>query len=387
MAKKNDGLIECALEGCTNRFEPSGSGARVKRFCSRAHQQKHHITQGAKEYRAELDAKAEMLTCALPSCGRQFKARKALDGRDLKFYCSRACKDKHVDIKAKNARAEDRALPTAETDELISEMHRRGFYVMAADPSETDKHYKIDLAPFEGDTFKFAIAGDTHYCSRQQQHTHLTNFYHLCHEKEGITDFFNPGDVFNGSGKQHKGQEFENFLHGEDEQLAYVVDRFPKIPGCTTRIIGGSHDYSFFKLSGSDVTGRLAEKRDDIEYLGYAGAYIDISPHVRMYLYHPAGGTAYAVSYQPQKKVENFAPENKPNICIFGHYHRWLQMQHRNVEMVVAPCFQSQTPFLKAQGIFPIIGGVIVEVTVNENGIARFRAELIRYYVPIENDF
>ncbi len=387
MAKKDDGLKECALEGCTNRFEPKGSGARAKRFCSRAHQQKHHITKGAKEYRAELDAKAELLTCLLPGCGRQFKAKKALDGRDLKFYCSRACKDKHVDIKSKAARAEDRALPTAETDELISEMHKRGFYVMKADASAQEERFDFDLQMFDGDTFRFAVVGDTHYCSKQQQHTHLSHFYHYAAD-QGIIDFFHTGDLFNGDGRQHKGQEFENFIHGEDEQLDYVESKYPKIEGCKTRIIGGSHDYSFFKTSGSDVIKRLAERRADMEYLGYAGAYVDLTPDVDMYLCHPDGGTAYALSYQAQKKVENFTPENKPRIVFFGHYHRAMYIPaYRNVETLLAPCFQSQTPFLKAKAIFPVIGAWIVEVVVNEDGLARFKPELFRYYVPIENDF
>lgn len=274
------------------------------------------------------------------------------------------------------------------TATLLSEIHKRGYYALKADAGLQEERYDFDLKMFDGDTFRFALLGDTHYCSKQQQRTHLSHFYHYAHEIEGITDFFHDGDMFNGDGRQHKGQEFENFIHGEDEQLDYVVADYPKIDGCKTRIIGGSHDYSFFKSSGSDILKRLAKRRDDIEYLGYAGAYVDLSPNVNMYLCHPDGGTAYAVSYQPQKRVESFTPENKPHICIFGHYHRALYIPaYRNVETLLTPCFQAQTPFLKGKTIFPVIGAWIVSVTVNENGLARFKPELIRYYVPIENDY
>lgn len=273
------------------------------------------------------------------------------------------------------------------TDALLSEIHARGYYALRADESIQDKRYKLDKKQFEGQTFKFAVMGDTHLGSQQQQLTHLQHFYHYAHEVEGITMFFHCGDLFNGSGKQHQGQEFENFVHGEDEQLDYAESVYPKIDGCCTKIIAGSHDYSFFKLSGSDIIKRLAERRSDIEYLGFAGAYIDITPEVDLYLHHPDGGTAYAVSYQPQKRIENFTPENKPRLCFMGHYHRSLYMVHRNVECLVVPCFQSQTPFLKSKGIFPLLGGWIVTMTVNKDGLARFQPELIRYYVPVERDY
>lgn len=382
MAKKTDGLQECKLDGCTERFKPVAPGtSREKKFCCSGHAAKWHTLKTKTTYPT---LPGEMRTCALPGCETQFRARVGLDGRDMKFYCSRAHKEKADERQASAERSADGPLST---EDLLAEVHKRGYYALKADASEQEKRYDLDLNLFDGDTFRLAVLGDTHYCSKQQQRTHLHHFYHYAHEVEGITDFFHTGDLFNGDGRQHKGQEFENFVHGEDEQLEYVKVDYPKIPGCKTRVIGGSHDYSFFKSSGSDIIKRLAKERDDIEYLGYAGAYIDLTPNVDIYLCHPDGGTAYAVSYQPQKKIENFTPENKPNIVFFGHYHRALYMEHRNVATLLTACFQAQTPFLKAKAIFPVIGAWIVDVTVNEDGVQRFRSELFRYYVPVENDF
>ncbi len=378
----------CAI--CTGPFTPEKHNQMT---CCEAHanelDRKRHREARAAAKKKEAE---ELRLCIIETCRKPFKPL-----NDQHLCCSDPCRDLRKKLLAQQRRVEKRTLSDvgvmsvpgpADTDDLISEMHRRGFYVMKADASAQESRFDFDLQMFDGDTFRFAVVGDTHYCSKQQQHTHLCHFYHYAHESEGITDFFHGGDLFNGDGRQHKGQEFENFIHGEDEQVAYVEAKYPKVEGCTTRVIGGSHDYSFFKSSGSDVIKRLADKRDDIEYLGYAGAYIDISPNVDMYLCHPDGGTSYALSYQAQKKVENFTPENKPRICIFAHYHRALYMPaYRNVETLLAPCFQSQTPFLKAKAIFPIIGAWIVEVTVNEDGLSRFKAELFRYYVPIENDF
>ena len=309
-------------------------------------------------------------------------------------YCTGAHRDLAWNKKRRDARnftpSVQTAADAAPADDvvLITELQKRGFYVLKPDDKAQETRYNdLDFSIFDGNVYKLAVVGDTHYCSKQQQRTHLHHFYQYAHEYEGVNDFLHLGDLSNGSGKQHVGQEYENFVHGEDDQLDYIEADYPKIPGCNTKVIGGSHDYSFFKLSGSDILKRLAERRDDIEYLGYAGAYVNLTPEVDIYLCHPDGGTAYALSYHAQRKVENFTPENKPNICLFGHYHRMLHFMDRNVEVLLNGCFQSQTPFLKAKNIAPVIGGWIVEVTTSENGLARFRSEFMRYYVPVENDF
>jgi hypothetical protein len=376
----------CAI--CTAPFTPSKWNQKT---CCEAHANELDLKNDRARRKKKAKEQGRERLCIIEECRKPFRPR-----NDQQICCSDECRALRKSRLRKQQRAEKHyasdvgsmagaSVSSAKTDALLAEVHKRGYYALKADASQQEQRFSFDL--FDGDTTRFALVGDTHYCSKQQQHTHFCHFYHYAHE-QGITEFFHTGDLFNGDGKQHKGQEFENFIHGEDEQVEYVAAQYPKIKGCTTHIIGGSHDYSFFKSSGSDVIKRLADRRDDMEYLGYAGAYIDLSPTVDMYLCHPDGGTSYALSYQAQKKVENFTPENKPRICVFGHYHRALYMPaYRNVETVLAPCFQSQTPFLKAKAVFPIIGAWIIELTVNENGLARFKPELIRYYVPIESDY
>lgn len=224
---------------------------------------------------AETRTGGSVKKCEYEPCGKEFEPAQYHPNQK---YCGEPCRQKVHNEKRRKARVpedQEEFYPEKNhlsTGALLAEVHRRGYYALKADVADQEQHFNVDLKMFDGDKFRFALLGDTHYCSKQQQHTHLSHFYHYAHEVEGITDFFHSGDLFNGDGRQHKGQEFENFIHGEDEQLAYVEAKYPKLPGCKTRIIGGSHDYSFFKSSGSDVIKRLAERREDIEYLGYAGA-------------------------------------------------------------------------------------------------------------------
>ena len=92
-----------------------------------------------------------------------------------------------------------------------------------------------------------------------------------------------------GTGNQYRGQRFEMFIHGADAMVEYTVDNYPRVRGMRTMVIGGSHDYSFYKSDGIDVLKAIAAKRDDISYLGMSGAFVQFGK-VKVYMMHPSGG-------------------------------------------------------------------------------------------------
>jgi len=382
--------IECALDGCTNTFEPKGGGKTAKLFCCRAHQHKWHTKQVS--IQLEQQKPTAKYPCARPGCDNSFiPNRFRPDGTPIQKYCCRRCKEIVDNAQVREGRLENplaQAPPAtaAPTAELIAEMHKRGYFV-TKQPQKTGERFKVDLSMLKGDVVKFGVVSDSHMCSKQQQLTHLTSFYRLCSQLE-IDTILHAGDLCEGDGKQHKGQGFDLFVHGTDEQRDYIAEYYPMEPGIKTYFILGSHDNSFWKSAGYDIGSAVAEKRDDMKYLGFFDAYIDIAPNVDVNLHHPGGGTAYALSYNAQKKVEAYPPELKPRIAIYGHYHRVLWMPaYRNVDTFLTPCFQAQTKFLKEHKIYPVIGGWIIEATVNENGLANIKPECIRFYVPVENDY
>jgi len=271
--------------------------------------------------------------------------------------------------------------------ELIDQLHERNYFV-TKDPQKQDYSFKGNLEAFEGDTYKIAVMGDTHLSSRYQQISHLHTFYDYC-EKQGITDVYNTGDILDGNGHVYRGQEFELFVHGADRQVDYAVKNYPERKGMTTHFICGNHDESHYKTSGLDIGKALSRRRSDMNYYGFYGAKIDINGVKNLiYLNHGAGGGAYARSYNLQKFIEQMAPDQKPFMLFQGHYHTmcWLPM-YRNVSAWRTPCFQSQTPYLKRKGLYPEIGGLIVEFKIHNNKSTVPKVELVPFYVPKKDDY
>ena len=267
---------------------------------------------------------------------------------------------------------------------LLEELSRRGYHIHLPRDDEPETH-RINTRRFHGDKIVLGLVSDTHLCSRYQQLTHLRTTYRLFAER-GINTVIHAGDLVDGQGV-YNGQQYEMFLFGFDAQRDYAVEHYPREEGITTYVIEGNHDYSWRKLAGASILEAVARERDDLVCLGALGAYLAIGD-IRIYIVHPDGGGAYALSYRPQKMVEQFSPENKPHVLIAGHWHRVVYMPgYRNVEALTLPCFQAQTPFLVRKNLFPVVAGAILEIVPDERGLASTRVELLHYYTPIEGDY
>lgn len=236
------------------------------------------------------------------------------------------------------------------------------------------------------ETIRFAIIGDTQIGSKYTQLTHLHNFYDLC-AREGIKTVYHTGDLIEGL-KMRVGHEYEIYEVSADEMRDDVVANYPKREGITTHFITGNHDASIYKHVGYDIGQAIAFLRPDMKYLGRDCAVVYITPNCTLELRHPWDGTAYALSYKPQKMIEAMESDSKPNILAIGHYHKAEYIFHRNVHALQTGCFQGQTPFTRGKGISISLGGWIVTVKVDRNGyIQRFTPEYVPYYSSIKNDW
>lgn len=233
---------------------------------------------------------------------------------------------------------------------------------------------------------KFAIIGDTQLGSKYAQISHLKNFYELC-ASEGIKDVYHTGDVTDGL-KMRSGHEYELYKTSADDMVQDVIENYPKIEGITTHFITGNHDASIYKQVGYDIGNTITEKRPDMKYLGRDCALIFLTPNCKLELRHPWDGTAYALSYKPQKMIEAMESDSKPNILAIGHYHKAEYLFYRNVHCLQTGCFQGQTPYTRGKGISVHMGGWIVTIHVDKNGtITRFGSEFIPYYSSIKDDY
>ena len=237
-----------------------------------------------------------------------------------------------------------------------------------------------------GSIHRIGLVSDTHLCSHKQQLTHLKDFYRRCADA-GVKRIYHSGDVFAGDGKVYRGQEFEIFIAGFDSALEYGAEHYPSEPGVTTYFITGNHDLSWYQRGGADIGHALEDARKDLVYLGQAGAYVNLTDEVRLYLHHPKGGKAYALSYKVQKFIENLTPEERPRILASGHLHSKLYVDYLDVKAFMVPCFEAQTTYLKALGLHPAIGGWILELEVSGPLVPTMKLTDIDYAEPIDKDW
>ena len=149
--------------------------------------------------------------------------------------------------------------------------------------------------------------------------------------------------------------------------------------------ITGNHDYSFTKTVGISVGEDLAAAREDMEYLGddIGSVYFEIpgtDKQCKVTLMHPGGGSAYALSYRPQKIVEQLEGGTKPHLLAIGHFHKAEFIpNYRNIAILQTGTFQSQTPFMASKGLSAMMGGWIVEAEIlGDYNI--FKTEFISFY-------
>jgi predicted phosphodiesterase len=284
----------------------------------------------------------------------------------------------------------------ANMKEKIEHLQREGYQIVKRHPTEEwqrSHEAVLSVKRYEGnDYLKFAVVSDTHFSSRKQQLTFLNVFYDRV-VKEGIETVLHAGDWTDGDGRVYRGQEFELFNHGADAQVGYLVRNYPKRKGVTTYGIAGNHDWSFWERGGYDVVASFARQREDIKYLGPMSAKIMLGK-LKVRLIHLPKGNTYARSYRMQKVIEQITPGDKPELMYGGHLHSWTQLpMYRNVNAWQMGCFQSQTTFEARMGLYPELGGLIVEIwyggqaSDRPNGIVRMRQEIMPFYVPRENDY
>ena len=239
--------------------------------------------------------------------------------------------------------------------------------------------------PGADNTLTFGVIGDTHYGSLYEAKDECAALYERF-AAEGITDVLHAGDVIDGH-QVYRGQEFELHSHGWAKQRDWFAAHAPRVAGVTTHFIVGNHDASMKKVAGIDVGSELADRRPDWNFIAEDYGVIQFkTPNGRKFtvaMIHPAGGSAYALSYRPQKIVEQIEGGTKPNLLCIGNYHKAEFMPaYRNVAVIQVGCFQWQTPFMVTKGLAAHVGGWIVRVTVQDSAkwSNSLRAEYVAFY-------
>lgn len=242
-------------------------------------------------------------------------------------------------------------------------------------------------APAADKHIRIGIVSDTHFGSKWAQYTYLTQFYKACKE-QGITDIYHCGDVDDGSENMHPGIMYEHHVLGATEHINNICKHYPHVDGIMTHFITGNHDNSLMKAAGLVIGEEIQARRPDMHFLGRDVALVQLAEHCKMELRHPGDGTAYSISYKPQKMVEAYTSDSKPNILCIGHYHKCLYMFERNVHIIMASSFCGTTPFMRSKNIRSALGGWILDIELDDTGtIKTLTPQSIAYYKDIIDDY
>lgn len=228
-----------------------------------------------------------------------------------------------------------------EDGELIDYVN--GELVRLKTPPKVNDVYEVSA---DADHFKLLLLSDTHLCSKYDRLDILRYLYAKA-EDLGVKHILHSGDFTDGKSNRPE-HIYELKEHSYEGQIDYCVEKYPTFSG-KTYVIGGNHDEWWYKATGSEIVKAIANRRDDIVYLGSNVADLKING-LKIRLYHGKGGVAYAKSYKIQKYLDSIPLHERPQILQTGHIHQSFYMKQDDTHCFQTSCLEDLTPYSKSQG-------------------------------------
>lgn len=198
-------------------------------------------------------------------------------------------------------------------------------------------------------------------------------------KSEAVDFIVNPGDHLEGM-SHRPGHVYELSQIGFNNQITKAADLYNQfeVPHYG---IDGNHDQWFFKpqnmgvVVGKELEARVKGYKD----LGQDEGDLQVG-NIKIKLFHPNDGTAYATSYKIQKMVESFGGGEKPHILHEGHYHKAMYAFTRNVHAFESGTLCGQSKFMRGKKLPAHMGFGIVDVTHNNTGVTELTHKFIPHY-------
>lgn len=271
-------------------------------------------------------------------------------------------------------------------EEFGLNLFKFGNQFQVSDQIEKSQPTVIPQKALVGKRVKFGFVTDNHMGSKYERMDVLNALYDRF-KLDGIDTVYNAGNVIDGEARFNK---FDIHTYGMENQCKYFTEKYPQRDGITTKFItGDDHEGWYVQREGVNIGKFMEQKakevgRSDLVYLGHMEHDIVLkAPHGQaiIRIVHPGGGSSYAISYTSQKLVESYAPGEKPNILLMGHYHKMAFDFIRGVFVVQGGCTMDQSPFMRKKRLDAHVGGWICEYQQADNGvILSFKAEWIPFY-------
>jgi len=266
----------------------------------------------------------------------------------------------------------------------IKKLRRAGYEIVREDDyyyfnGKKSEYSQTNVTPINvGKEFKLAFIGDTHIGSKYARLDFLHKFYDVA-KLEGVQYVIHAGDVIDGVGV-YPTQTSQLSKFTIDDQVEEVINFYPN--DINTFFICGNHCLKQYQRGLSIHPGKvISQQRKDMKWIGdfYARLRLGRS-NVYIDVVHPTGQPAYAISYKLQKYIEKLPSGNKPNILLWGHFHTAMYMSYRNIHAFQVGCFQDANDLTARMGIYPVIGGWIIEGKHNGYEITKLKMWFKEFY-------
>lgn len=228
-------------------------------------------------------------------------------------------------------------------------------------PQRTRTPYNMDM---NKDHVRLALLGDTHMASKYTDLDSLNRAYDLIERKQ-VDAVIHSGDLVDGLvSSPHYDPRQELIEPTYKGQVEYTIDRYPKYSG-KTFIISGNHDDYWTRLTGKEPIKDIADKRDDMVYLGPSRRVVLING-LKVNVLH--GRFARGSSENIYTYIDGIPTRYKPDIVHSGHYHNGKHTKYDGVDVFRSGSFMHQKPREKERGQVTDNSTYFVDVYYDDDG-------------------
>ncbi len=233
----------------------------------------------------------------------------------------------------------------------------------------------------------FGFITDNHKCNKHHRQD-VEDAAYSYFAAEGVAEVLNAGNWVDGEARFNR-HELEVF--GMDRQLDHFAATTPAHKGITTHFISGDDHEGWYAQRECINIGSYAQMRaeklgrEDLKYIGHVEADVELrcgKGSATLRLMHPGGGSAYALSYAPQKIVESFQGGEKPPVLLIGHYHKFDYCYPREVHVISGGCVEDQSMFMRKLKIAAHVGFSLIKLKQDprDGHITRLQVEWNPFY-------
>jgi biotin operon repressor len=205
----------------------------------------------------------------------------------------------------------------------------------------------IEITSRKDNTFCFLASGDLHAGSKYSRYDVREDLIRRA-EDRGAQAILDTGNWIDGEARFNK-HDLEAV--GLDAQIKMLAARHPKTKLPVYAVAGDDHEGWYEDREGINIgwycEKTMREAGHNWTNLGYMEAHIRLvnanSGKTQVIaVVHPGGGSAYAMSYRPQKIIESYEGGEKPAVAVYGHYHKLDAGNVRNVWYGQTGCFDGR---------------------------------------------